>query len=105
VDRSRDRSGCRLEPLGISGQNNRRSTNQAAPAPLFNQTTASFDAQMNSRPAALDGKWTVTLGVNNLLNQDPPFCFSCELNSFDGSAYDVEGMFLYGRVVARFGNK
>ena len=49
--------------------------------------------------------WTFTLGVNNVLDEEPPFCFSCELNSFDGGTYDVPGMFWYGRVVARFGNE
>jgi len=47
----------------------------------------------------------VTVGVNNLLNQDPPFCFSCALNSFDGSTYDAPGVFWYGRVVAHFGKE
>jgi iron complex outermembrane receptor protein len=65
--------------------------------------TTYVDMQASWMPSAFDGQWTVTVGVNNLLNQDPPFCFSCELNSFDGSAYDVSGMFFYGRVVAHFG--
>jgi iron complex outermembrane receptor protein len=51
----------------------------------------------------MGGGWTFTLGINNVLDEDPPFCYSCELNSFDGSAYDIPGMFWYGRVVARFG--
>jgi iron complex outermembrane receptor protein len=61
------------------------------------------DAQATWRPERFGGNWSVTLGVNNLLDQDPPFCFSCALNSFDGSTYDVPGVFWYGRVVAHFG--
>jgi iron complex outermembrane receptor protein len=38
---------------------------------------------------------TVTAGVNNLLNRDPPACFSCSLNGFNGQTYDVPGIFGY----------
>lgn len=65
--------------------------------------TTYVDAQANFTPEGLGGGWTFTVGVNNLLDEDPPFCFSCELNSFDGSAYDIPGMFWYGRVVVHFG--
>jgi iron complex outermembrane receptor protein len=67
--------------------------------------TAYVDLQASWTPSGLGGGWTFTLGINNVTDEDPPFCFSCELNSFDGSAYDVPGMFWYGRVVARFGKE
>jgi iron complex outermembrane recepter protein len=38
---------------------------------------------------------TVTAGVNNLLNQDPPTCYACSLNGFNGTTYDVPGIFGY----------
>jgi iron complex outermembrane receptor protein len=38
---------------------------------------------------------TVTAGVNNLLNRDPPTCYSCSLNGFNGQTYDVPGIFGY----------
>jgi iron complex outermembrane receptor protein len=38
---------------------------------------------------------TVTAGVNNLLNNDPPNCYSCALNGFNGATYDVPGVFGY----------
>jgi iron complex outermembrane receptor protein len=38
---------------------------------------------------------SVTAGVNNLLNRDPPACFSCSLNGFNGQTYDVPGVFGY----------
>ena len=67
--------------------------------------TAYVDLQGSWTPGGLGGGWTFTLGINNVLDEDPPFCFSCELNSFDGSAYDIPGMFWYARIVARFGNE
>jgi iron complex outermembrane receptor protein len=33
--------------------------------------------------------------VNNLLNRDPPACFRCSLNGFNGQTYDVPGIFGY----------
>jgi iron complex outermembrane recepter protein len=38
---------------------------------------------------------SITAGVNNVLNQDPPTCFSCSLNGFNGQTYDVPGIFGY----------
>ena len=42
-----------------------------------------------------DPKLTLTAGINNLLNRDPPTCFSCSLNGFNGQTYDVPGIFGY----------
>ncbi|HEY0480941.1 MAG TPA: TonB-dependent receptor [Kofleriaceae bacterium] len=42
-----------------------------------------------------DGRLTVTAGVNNLLSRDPPSCYSCSLNGFEGATYDVPGIFGY----------
>ncbi|HEX7837753.1 MAG TPA: TonB-dependent receptor, partial [Kofleriaceae bacterium] len=42
-----------------------------------------------------DHALTVTAGVNNFLNRDPPTCFSCSLNGFNGQTYDVPGVFGY----------
>jgi iron complex outermembrane receptor protein len=42
-----------------------------------------------------DHQLTVTAGVNNILNRDPPRCFSCSLNGFEGTTYDVPGVFGY----------
>ena len=38
---------------------------------------------------------TVTAGVNNLFDRDPPTCFSCSLNGFNPATYDVPGVFGY----------
>jgi iron complex outermembrane receptor protein len=66
--------------------------------------TTYVDIQGSYAPEQLEG-WTFTLGINNVLDEDPPFCFSCALNSFDASTYDVPGMFWYGRVVVNFGRE
>ena len=46
-----------------------------------------------------DGRWSFTLGVDNLLEEDIPVCYSCDLNSFDGTLYPIPGRFWYGRIV------
>jgi len=42
-----------------------------------------------------DRRLTVTAGVNNFLDRNPPACFSCSLNGFEGTTYDVPGVFGY----------
>ena len=42
-----------------------------------------------------DHRLTVTAGVNNLLDRSPPACYSCSLNGFEGTTYDVPGIFGY----------
>lgn len=39
----------------------------------------------------------ITAGVNNVMNQDPPYCYSCALNGFDATTYNVPGVFGYLR--------
>jgi iron complex outermembrane receptor protein len=53
------------------------------------------DVQVGWVPGFADGKLDVSLGVNNLLNQQPPVCYSCTLNGFDATTYDVPGVFAY----------
>jgi iron complex outermembrane receptor protein len=38
---------------------------------------------------------TLTAGVNNVFEQDPPVCYSCALNGFNATTYDVPGLFGY----------
>lgn len=49
-----------------------------------------------SRPIG-DRQTNITVGVNNLLNVDPPECYSCALNGFDGTTYNIPGVFGYVR--------
>lgn len=42
-----------------------------------------------------------TVGVNNILDTDPPPCFSCQAGGFDPATYDVPGQFGYVRLTFR----
>lgn len=56
------------------------------------------DLQFSWAPANLfGGGWSFSLGVNNLTDESPPICFSCDLNSFDGTIYPIAGQFWYLR--------
>lgn len=57
-------------------------------------TTVYTDVTATWRPKSLPDL-TVSAGVNNLLNIDPPTCYSCALNGFNGTTYDVPGTFGY----------
>ncbi|WP_249340717.1 TonB-dependent receptor [Sphingomonas sp. 2SG] len=56
------------------------------------------DAQLQFRPSWLDAKFALTFGVNNVFDKDPPACFSCSLNNFDPTTYDIPGRFGYLRL-------
>lgn len=56
------------------------------------------DIQLTYTPSFLDQRFAFTIGVNNVFDQDPPACFSCSLNNFDPTTYDVPGQFGYARV-------
>ena len=59
------------------------------------------DAQVLWRPEAFEGV-SLALGVNNLLDEEPPACQTCDLNNFEGTLYPVPGRFVYGRIGVRF---
>ena len=56
------------------------------------------DIQAVYTPSMLDRRVSLTLGVNNLFDKDPPACFSCSLNNYDPTTYDVPGQFGYARL-------
>ena len=60
-------------------------------------STFYLDLQGNWRPAALSDQLLLTFGINNVTNEDPPPCFSCALNGFDATTYDIPGVFWYAR--------
>jgi len=70
--------------------------------PDYNELSSRFyvDTQVSWTPEQLqDGAWTFSAGVNNLFNEKPPICFSCDLNSLDGTIYPIAGQFWYVRAV------
>ena len=56
------------------------------------------DAQLNYTLPVMDNRVRLTVGGNNLTDKDPPGCFSCSINNFDPTTYDVPGPFFYGRI-------
>ena len=55
------------------------------------------DIQISWRPRSFNSLLDFSLGVNNLFNRDPPACYSCSLNGFDATTYEVPGAFGYFR--------
>jgi iron complex outermembrane recepter protein len=61
------------------------------------------DLQFGWAPKDLfGGGWSFAVGVQNLTDEEPPICFSCDLNSLDGTIYPIAGQFWYLR--AQFQN-
>ena len=56
------------------------------------------DVQVSWTPRFFDDKATISIGVNNITKTDTPLCFSCDLNSFDGTLYPIPGRFGYARL-------
>lgn len=56
------------------------------------------DFQLQLNPSRWDGRLTLSVGMNNVFNVDPPACFSCSLNNYDPTTYDVPGQFGYFRI-------
>ncbi len=48
------------------------------------------DVQMSYRIDWMQGV-TLSAGINNLFDKDPPICLSCSLNGYDPSTYDIPG--------------
>ncbi|MCW8807457.1 MAG: TonB-dependent receptor, partial [Rhodanobacter sp.] len=51
-------------------------------------------------PTSLD--MTLTAGINNLWNKQPPICVSCSLNGYDASTYDTPSRFMYVQASMKF---
>lgn len=57
------------------------------------------DMQLRWMPKLSDDRsFGFALGVNNLFDKDPPACFSCSLNNYDPTTYDIPGRFVYARI-------
>lgn len=56
------------------------------------------DIQLRLTPGQFDRRFVLTLGVNNVFNNNPPACISCSLNNYDPTTYDVPGQFGYARI-------
>jgi iron complex outermembrane receptor protein len=87
-----------LTALGLCSNpdtvNNANSTNRLG-------TTVYHDVQL-SYDVDLIGQTTITFGINNVFDKNPPICVSCSLNGYDASNYEIPGRFPYLRLIARF---
>ncbi|MCG8555068.1 MAG: TonB-dependent receptor [Proteobacteria bacterium] len=54
------------------------------------------NVQVTWSPERLDRRLDFTVGVNNILNQAPPACYSCG-RGFDATTYEIPGVFGYVR--------
>ena len=45
---------------------------------------------------------SVSGGINNIFDKDPPICLSCSLNGYDASTYDIPGRFWYVEASLKF---
>jgi iron complex outermembrane receptor protein len=59
---------------------------------LFTDISASYN------PAFLDDAMTITLGVNNVLDEDPPVCFPCGVIGLSTVSHDLPGQVGYLKV-------
>jgi len=55
------------------------------------------DLQLRWTPTLFDKQFNLAVGANNILNTKAPGCFTCDLNNFDPTVYDIPGRFFYVR--------
>ena len=67
--------------------------NSTLDATVYNDLQLTWD-----RALSVDGL-RLNLGVNNLFDEEPPACFSCSLNGYDASTYDLPDRFIYLQAV------
>jgi iron complex outermembrane recepter protein len=60
------------------------------------------DLQVAWTPTFFDQQVQLALGINNVLDEDPPPCRACDLNNFDGTLYPVPGRFIHARAAIKF---
>ena len=55
------------------------------------------DAHLSYTPERLGDSWTISLGFNNLFDEDPPLCFPCGVIGMSQVAHDLPGRIGYLR--------
>jgi len=93
LSRQVEAAPCELALYGYPGlcSDDANRTN-VIPATFYNDAAISWRTPMKS---------TITFGINNLLNKQPPKAFSTFANSFDPQ-YEIPGRFMYVRYSQRF---
>ena len=59
------------------------------------------DLQMRWMAPSFADNFGFALGVNNLFDVKAPACFTCDVNGFDPTTYDVPGRYLYARATIK----
>ena len=88
----RDNTALSLTNLGLCSQPNAVDNSLSR-----NKLDATFyhDVQFSWATVTPAGDLKLSVGINNLLDQDPPECVSCSLNGYDAGTYDIPGQFGY----------
>ena len=61
------------------------------------------DLQVAWTPSSFfDQKLQLALGINNILDEDPPPCRACDLNNYDGTIYPIPGRYIHARAAIKF---
>ena len=60
------------------------------------------DLQVAWTPQIWDQQVQFALGINNILDEDPPPCRACDLNNYDGTIYPVPGRYIHARAAIKF---
>ena len=63
---------------------------------LYNDIQLAWIDAFNAKGLRLEGGGTNVFGVN------PPVCYTCTLNGYDASTYDLPGPFFYVRATYKF---
>jgi len=63
--------------------------------------TFTHDVQFAYDTKVLERDLTLSVGVQNLFDEDPPACTSCDLNGYDPGTYQPQGRFIYFRGVIK----
>jgi iron complex outermembrane receptor protein len=59
------------------------------------------DVQLRFQSPDFADNFGFALGVNNLFDVKAPGCFTCDVNGFDPTTYDVPGRYLYARATVK----
>jgi iron complex outermembrane receptor protein len=59
------------------------------------------DLQLRWTAASFADNFGFALGVNNLFKTKAPGCFTCDINNFDPTVYDLPGRYFYARATVK----
>ncbi|HEU4877246.1 MAG TPA: TonB-dependent receptor, partial [Sphingomicrobium sp.] len=59
------------------------------------------DVQLRWTPSFFAERFGFAAGVNNLFKEKAPGCFTCDINNFDPTVYDIPGRYYYARATVK----